>query len=215
VNRRRLTLLAALVAMVGIASSVEVRAAGIEAHAAGFRRAGTALRVAFEIRDVVTDRFRRIIEQGGTLYVRIESELWESRSVWDRLVRPAAVSVARVSSETASRSLVLVDCFGAATVYPPDSRAVTVWADLVPVERVDDTRTYYVHATVTVGTIAENEINGVSEALFGADRQSSSLGSLGKFVFQKVLRLADYLDSISCDVTSGRTPGRQMKIDRK
>jgi hypothetical protein len=71
------------------------------------------------------------------------------------------------------------------------------------------------HATVTVGTIAENEINGVSEALFGADRQSSSLGSLGKFVFQKVLRLADYLDSISCDVTSGRTPGRQMKVDRK
>lgn len=214
-KRSRLAWLGALLVLVSALSAVEVRAAGIQAKTAGFRRAGTALRVAFEIQDIFTERFRRVVEQGGTLYVRIEAELWEPRSLWDRLVRAAAVSVARLSTEAMSRSLVLVDSFGEATVYPSYPRAVTVWADLVPIDRVEDGRTYYVHATVTVGTIAESEINSVSEALFGEDRQSSGLGSLGKLVFQKVLRLADYLDSTSCDVKSARVLARQMKTENK
>jgi hypothetical protein len=63
----------------------------------------------------------------------------------------------------------------------------------------DGKRVLIVHATLTVGTIAEGEINGVSQALFGGDSQSSGLGALGKFFFQRVLRLADYLDSTSSD----------------
>lgn len=214
-RRSRLVSLAALTVLAGVVSAVEVRAAGMQAKATGFTRAGAALRVAFEIRDIFSERFRRVVEQGGTLYVRIEAELWESRSVWDRLVRPAAVSVARVSSDAMSRSLVLIDPFGEATAYRPYPGVVTVWADLVPVDRVEDSKTYYVHATLTVGTIAEGEINGVSQALFGGDSQSSGLGALGKFFFQRVLRLADYLDSTSSEVTGARVAGRQMKIERR
>lgn len=70
--------------------SARAQAAGMQAKTAGFRRAGAALRVAFEIRDIFIDRFRAVVERGDTLYVRIETELWEPRSVWDRLARPQA-----------------------------------------------------------------------------------------------------------------------------
>jgi len=191
--------------------SARAQAAGMQAKTAGFRRAGAALRVAFEIRDIFIDRFRAVVERGDTLYVRIETELWEPRSVWDRLVRPPSVSVARLTREARSRALVLVDPFGEATTYPSYPGTVTVWADLVPADRVDDAANYYVHATITVGTIAESEISGVSNAMFGEDRQSSGLGAIGKYVFRQVLRLADYLDSASCEVRGGRMSGGKMK----
>lgn len=187
------------------------RAAGIQAKAVSFKRAGAAVRVAFDIRDIFTDRFRAIVDQGGTLYVRIEAELWEPRSVWDRLVRPASVSVARLTGDAVSHSVVLADPFGGATRYAAYPRAVTTWADLVPADRVDAKASYYVRATITVGTIAESEISGMSEAMFGNERQSTGLGSLGKYVFQKVLRLADYLDSVSCDVKSDRLSGARLR----
>jgi hypothetical protein len=106
---------------------------------------------------------------------------------------------------------VVVDAFGQATAYPGFPRTVDLWADLVPADRIDDDKTYYVHATLTIGTIAEGEINSVSAALFGGDRQTSGLGSLGKMLFQKVLRLADYLDSTSCDTRSAPVQGRLIR----
>jgi hypothetical protein len=181
----------------------------MQARLTAFKRAGAAVRVALEIQNLFTDRFRRVVESGGTLYLRIETELWEPRTVWDRLVQASAVSVARLTSEAVSRSIVLVDPFGQAAVYPEHPRSVSAWADLVPAARVEVTKTYYVHVTVTIGTIAEGEINSVSAALFG-DERSSGLGSLGKLVFQKVLGLADYLDSVSCDTKGGRISGSQI-----
>jgi hypothetical protein len=191
--------------------SARAQAAGMQAKTAGFRRAGAAVRVAFQIEDVFTERFRAVLERGDTLYVRIETELWEPHNVWDRLVRSASVSVARLTREPVSRAVVLVDPFGEASTYPSYSRMMTVWADLVPADRIDAAASYYVHATITVGTIAENEINGVSDAMFGDNRQSSGLRSIGKYVVQKVLRLADYLDSVSCEVKTGRLAGRLIK----
>jgi hypothetical protein len=182
----------------------------VQAKVTGFTRAGAAIRVALEIQDLFTERFRRVVDQGGTLYVRIETELWEPRRVWDRLVQTSAISVARLTSEAVSRSVVLVDGFGQASVYPAHPRVVKVWADLVPATRVENDKSYYVHATLAVGTLAEGEIRSVGAALFGEDQRASGLGSLGKLVLQKVLRLADYLDSISCDARSGRIPGRQI-----
>lgn len=191
--------------------AVPLAAASMRAEQTGFKRVGAALRVAFEIQDLFNDRFRRAIDGGGTLYVRVEVELWEAKGVWDRLVRPAAVSIARLSVDPDSRSLVMVDSFGVATVYPSRPRSVAVWADLVPTARVDDGKKYYVHASITVGTIAEDEISGVSSAIFGGSPRSSGLGALGKFVVQRVLRLADYLDSNSCEARSRPVSGAEMK----
>lgn len=209
-SRLRRARFGVLVLAAAVLSASEAWAAGMQAKVAGFKRAGAALRVALEIQDVFTERMRRVVDQGGTLYVRVEAELWEQRSVWDRLVQASAVSVARLTAEAVSRSVVLVDAFGQASTYPDHPRVMIVWADLVPASRVADDKTYFVQATLTVGTLAEGEINSMSAALFGNDREASGLGSLGKMVFQKVLRLADYLDSITCDTRSGRIPGRQI-----
>jgi len=211
VNWRRARCLAGLLALVVALSSGEARAAGLQGKVAGFKRAGAALRVSLDLSGAFPDRFRRVIDQGGTLYLRIETELWEPRSMWDRLVRPASVSVARLAHRVGGQSLVLVDSFGVATAYPAFPQTVSVWADLIPLDRIDDAKTYYVHATATIGTIAENEIAGMSGTLFGEGRQSSGLGALGKYVLQKVLRLADYLDSMSCEVRSEPTSGKQIK----
>ena len=213
-NARRGARLGVFLVLAAIVWVADLQAAGMQARVARFKRTGAALRVSLEIQDFLNDRFRAVLERGGTLYVRIEAELWEPRSVWDRLVRPASISVARVTREASSRSLALVDPFGEAAAYPSYPRAVTVWADLLPADRVEGAGSYYVHATVTVGTVAENEVAGVSDALFGDQRQSGGLGSLGKFVFQKVLRLADYLDSTSCEVKSARLSGTQLKAVR-
>ncbi len=208
-NRRALRRVVCLLALLAWLS-VPLRAAGIQARVAGFKRAGTAVRVALDVQNVFGDRFRGVVERGQTLYLRIETELWEPHAVWDRLVRPATVSVARVTRDAAAHGVVVVDAFGEATTYASLPRVIAVWADLVPVSRVDAARTYYVHATVTLGTIAESETSGVSDAVFGSDRQSSGLGALGKYVFRKVMGLADYLDSSSCEVKSARTAGDQL-----
>ncbi len=206
---RALSLVAIVAGAVAL-STVNVRAAGLQAKVSGFRRAGTALRAAFEVDNLLPDRFRAAIDRGATIYLRVETELWEPRSVWDRLVRPGVVSIARLARVSRERSLVLVDAFGEATPYPSFPKKVSVWADLMPLDRVQDGATYYVHATVTVGTIAEDELAGVSGAMFG-DRESGGLAALGKYVFQKMLNIADYLDSISCDVKSGHLTGKQIK----
>ncbi len=210
-NRRRVGRLVGLLAVVGVLGSVEARAAGLQARILGFKRAGASLRVSLELSGGFSDRFRRVIGQGGTLYVRIETELWEPRTLWDRLVRPATVSVARLTPEVGGRNVVLVDGFGQAVVYPAFPKSVSVFADLIPVNRLEDAKTYYVHATATIGTIAENERAGVSGTVFGDGRESSGLGALGRYVLQKVLSVADYLDSMSCEVKGPPTTGRHMR----
>ncbi len=191
--------------------AAQAQASGLEARVAGFRRAGPALRVAIDVRNGIDERLRRAVEQGGSLYLRIEAGLWERRSVWDRLVRPPAVSVARIKSQANSKSIVVVDPFGAAAAYALPAQVVTVWAELVPLERIDPGKTYYVHANLVIGTLGEGEIGGVSNALFGGDREAGGLGSLGKLFFEKVLSLADYLDSSSCEVKSGRLAGSELR----
>lgn len=189
----------------------EVQAAGLQAKIVAFGRAGAALRARVEVSEVFSERWRRSLAAGTTLYLRIETEIWEERALWNRLVRPAIVSVSRVTMDSASRSVVVVDPFGHATVYTANVPAVSVWADLVPVDRVADEKTYYVRGNVVLGSVAQSEISGVSDAVFGAGSQSGGLASLGKLVFQKVLRLADYLDSVSCDLTSPKLSGARMK----
>ncbi len=210
--RRVLAASAALFGVLFLAA--DARASGFEGRVAGFRRAGPALRVQVEVRNAIDERLRQALERGGTLYLKIEAALWERRSVWDRLVRPAAVSVARIKAESGSRSVVVVDPFGVATAYALPIGPVTVWAELVPIDRVDSARSYYVHATIVIGTIGEGEIGGVGDALFGADREAGGLSSLGKLFFEKVLSLADYLDSRSCDVKSGRLSGSELRATK-
>src|SRR5581483_6943961 len=71
-----------------------------------------------ELRDVLPDRFKRLVEEGRILHLRLQTELWESRPVWDRFVFPAIVRVFRLSRGPSGAALVVTDQSGAANTYP-------------------------------------------------------------------------------------------------
>src|SRR4030095_17254415 len=55
------------------------------------RTGSSILHAGIELRDLIPDRFKRLLDENGTLHLRLQAELWESRPVWDRLVYPAVV----------------------------------------------------------------------------------------------------------------------------
>src|SRR4051812_46976304 len=86
-------ILAAVLGMVLAAAP----ARALELQVKEIKNAASVLRASLEIRDLVPDRFKRLLDENGALHLRIQAELWESRPVWDRLVYPALVQVVRMT----------------------------------------------------------------------------------------------------------------------
>ena len=70
-------------------------ASALDVEVKGLHTAGAAVTTAIELRDVIPERFRKTLVEGGVLHLRVQAELWEARPVWDRLVYPAIVRVFR------------------------------------------------------------------------------------------------------------------------
>ncbi len=164
-----------------------------------------AVQATLELRDLLPDRLKHLLEEGGILHLRVQAELWESRPVWDRLVYPAIVRVFRMTRRSSSSEITVTDPSGREATYKqlPDPMMMTL--DLGDVGRLDEEGEYYVHAVATLGTIAEREIDQMGDAVFGPSNESSGLGALGRMVFSKMLEISDYLQS-----TSGETRGRRL-----
>jgi len=60
-------------------------ASALELMIKNVRTPASTVTANIEVRDVLPDRFKRLIDDGGVLHLRVEAELWESRPVWDRL----------------------------------------------------------------------------------------------------------------------------------
>ena len=69
---------------------------------------------------------------------------------------------------------------------------------------------YYVHVIATLGTLAEREADEVGDAVFGRPSETNGLGSLGRLVFRTVLKVNDYLQSISAEAKSRKTSGADI-----
>ena len=170
---------------------------------------GSAVTATIELHDVLPDRFKKTLEEGGVLHLRVQAELWESRPVWDRLVYPAIVRVFRFSRGS-SVGLSVTDASGTATTYPAPPRSLPVVLDLGDTTRVTPTERYYVHVIATLGTLAEREVDEVGDAVFGRPSETNGLGSLGRLVFRTVLQVGDYLQSVSAEARSRRTSGADI-----
>jgi len=92
------------------------------------RTPASAVTANIEIRDVVPDRFRKLIDEGGVLHLRVEAELWESRPVWDRLVYPAIVRMLRLGRAATGREISVSDSGGSTQTFPaaPTPLPVTI-----------------------------------------------------------------------------------------
>jgi hypothetical protein len=184
-------------------------AAALDVQVKDVRAAASAVTATIELRDVLPDRFRRTLDDGGVLHLRVQTELWESRPVWDRLVFPAIVRVFQFT-RGAGHSVSITDPGGSVTTSPAAPPVVPVAVDLGDPVRLTPAEQYYVHVIATLGTLAEREVDEVGDAVFGRPSETNGLGSLGRLVFRTVLQVSDYLQSVSAETKSKKTAGSDI-----
>lgn len=190
-----------------------VRAADMGVQLGEIRAVGPSIRASIDLREVFTEKFRSILQSGGRLHLRVQAELWEDRPLWDKLVRPAIVSVFRIIRDPQSQ-LVVSDSVGVVTTVPWTATTLSLRVEVAPSEAVDDNRKYYLRLVATVGTIAEKEIEGTGDAVFGRGESAVSVARVGKVIFNTVLQISDYLQSLSAELQGPVMIGRDLKRKR-
>src|SRR5262245_53237861 len=131
------------------------------------RSPASAVTANIEVSDVMPDRFKRHLDEGGVLHLRVEAELWESRPVWDRLVYPAIVRVFRLGRVAARNEISVSDSGGTTKTYPSAPNPLAVAIELGGRDRIAASARYYVHVMATLGTLAEQEADDAGDAVFG------------------------------------------------
>src|SRR5262249_39305991 len=183
----------------------------LETHVSEIRSVGPTVRASLEMRQVFSDKFKQILQSGGALHVRVQAELWEDRPLWDRLVRPALVTVFKIVRDPTSSELSISDAFGKVFSVAAFPEALPLQTDVVPADAVPDNSRYYLRLVTTVGTIAEKEVEETGNAVFGKDEGNLSLGKVGKFLFHTVLQVSDYLQSVTAEAKSRMFRGRELR----
>ena len=138
-------------------------AAPLDVQVKDVRTPASAVRTTIEIRDLVPERFKRMMDDGRILHLRVQAELWESRPIWDRLVYPAIVRVFRLGNSPSGREVAITDPDGASTTYRVVPSSIPVVVDLGDRNRLTSTEKYYVHVVATLGTLADREADEVGD----------------------------------------------------
>jgi hypothetical protein len=197
----RATMIATLLFAVALAAP----SAALEVRVKDVHAPSTNVGASIELRDVLPDRFKKLLDDGRVLHLRVQTELWESRPVWDRLVYPAMIRVLRFARAASGREITITDSAGAATTYAAVPNPLAIAIDIGRSDRLVKAERYYVHVVATVGTIADRDIDDVNDALFGRPNESNGLGSLGRMVFRKMIEISDYLQSVTAETKSRPT----------
>ena len=211
--RRALAVSISVLLLAAPARALDVQVKDVRAAPAG-------VQTSIELRDVIPDRFKHVVDEGGVLHVRVQTELWESRPVWDRLVYPAMIRMFRLVRTAAGGDVALLDADGVSVPLPgrsgksgdsggPGGRVPLVM-DLGDRGRLSTESRYYLHVIATVGTLAEREVDEAGDAVFGRPGESNGLGSLGRLVFRTALQASSYLQSVSAETKSRRLSGRDI-----
>jgi len=186
----RLTLARLVVAAGALSAAAPVSA--LEVHVKELRTEAAMVRASIELRDLVPDRFNRLLDENGMLHLRLQAELWESRPVWDRLVYPAVVRAIRLTKGT----------------LPPNPMPLAL--EIGHRDRIVATGRYYLHVIATIGTLAERDVDDVGDAVFGRPSETNTLGSLGRAIFRTALQISDYLQSVSAEAKSKKISGNDL-----
>jgi hypothetical protein len=201
--RRAVAALLLVLCLAASAAALDVRVKDLGAGA-------SVVATTIELRDILPDRFKKTLDEGGVLHLRLQAELWESRPVWDRLVYPAIVRVFRFKRASANGGVSITDAAGTSTSYSAVPGPMPVRLELGDGGRITPAERYYVHIIATLGTLADREAEEVGDAVFGRPSETNSLGSLGRLVFRTVLQVSDYLQSVSAEAKSRKTTGADI-----
>ena len=184
--------------------------ADMEAHLNEVRAIGPTVRASLDLRDVFSEKYRGMLQNGSTLHVRVQTEIWEDRPLWDKLVRPAIVTMFRIIRDP-NNQITVADAVGIVTSLPWSAAALPLRVDVAPLDAIDDSRRYYLRIVATVGTIEEREIEDTGDAVFGRGESTVSVARVGKLIFNTVLQVTDYLQSVSSEVRSRVFQGREVR----
>lgn len=185
------------------------RVLALEVQVKDLRAVAATVRATVEVRDVVPDRFKKMLETGNVLHLRLQTELWESRPVWDRLVYPAITRVFRLARAASGGDVSIADA-GSSASYPTVPNPLPIVVDLGNRDRVTASQKYYVHVVATLGTLAEREVDAAGDAVFGRESEANGLGSLGRLVFRTVLQVSDYMQSVTSETKSRKMSGAEL-----
>src|SRR3954469_18412101 len=185
-------------------------ASALEVVIKEIRSPASAVTASVEVSDVLPDRFRKHLEGGGVLHLRVEAELWESRPVWDRLVYPAIVRVFRLGRAAAPNEISVNDSAGTTRTYPSTPNPLAVAIELGNSSRITASSKYYVHVMATLGTLADKDAEDAGDAVFGREPDTTGLGALGRRLFRTVIKVSDYLQRVSAESTTKKTQGSDL-----
>jgi len=186
------------------------RALALEVQVKDLRAVAATVRATVDVRDVVPDRFRKMLETGSVLHLRLQTELWESRPVWDRLVYPAITRVFRLARAASGGDVSISDSAGSSASYPAVPNPLAILVELGNRDRVTASQKYYVHVIATLGTLAEREVDAAGDAVFGREAEANGLGSFGRMVFRTALKISDYMQSVSGETRSRKLLGSDI-----
>jgi hypothetical protein len=206
---RESVVLAAVVVMFVTATGARLWA--LAGRVARVRAVSGQIRAAIELRDAFPDRLREVLEQGGTLHVRVDAGLWEDRPMWDRAVEAQHVTAFRILRQPNGAAIAVIDSGGGVATYPPYPQPLVLDVDVGSADKLDDTARYYLNAAVSVGSLDEEELSEANEAVFGRDDGPAGLKRVGKFLLNTVLQVSDYVRSVSTEIRSERYVGAQLK----
>jgi len=195
--------------------SIARPASALDAHLTEIRVAGGSLRASLEVSDLFPAKFQTVLEGGGAIHLRLQVELWQSRSVWDKLVQPAVVSVFRIILDSSTRDVRVADAYGEVSRQPAWQEPLTLRLDLGRADALSDSDRYYVRVQATLGTIADKDSAQASRVVFGNDDSAVSVASVGKILFHAVLSVNDYLQSVSAELRTRPMTGRTIKAGVK
>ena len=200
--------LAALACLCALSIARQAAALGVDVK--DLRATAAEVTAAIELRDVLPDRFRQTVDQGGVVHLRIHAEVWEKRPVWDRLVYPAVVRVFRLARTPSGREFAVYEQEGGSTVHASIPNPLPLAVRVGNSDRLTNAGRYYAKVIATLGTLAEREISDAGTAVFGRPEESSGIGAFGRTIFQKVLEISDYLQSVSAQGVSRNIAGGQI-----
>ncbi|PYR55450.1 MAG: hypothetical protein DMF85_19550 [Acidobacteria bacterium] len=207
--RRPLTRAALFLVGFGLMSAAP--AAALDVRVTELRAAGGTVRANLDVRDVFPQKFKDALETGGSIHLRLQIELWQDRPIWDKLVQPALVTVLRIVLDPGTRQVTVSDQYGEINRQPAWQEPVALHVDVARADAIADGSRYYVRVLATLGTLAEREAEQASDAVFGRDDGSVSLGTVGRMLFHAVLQVSDYLQSVSTEIRTRDLGGRELK----
>ena len=186
------------------------RALALDVVVKDVRAVASSVHATLEVRDLVPDRFKKVLDTGSVLHLRLQTELWESRSVWDRLVYPAITRVFRLGRAASGNDIAIADSAVATAIPPTVTNPWPIVVELGNRDRLTASQKYYVHVVATLGTLAERDVDAAGDAVFGKESEANGLGSLGRLVFRTVLQVSDYMQSISAETRSRKMSGSDL-----